>query len=256
MTVRLDTTRRRIVLDDAALAVACLLAVEPDHDALGRPGAGEPRAALEAAGALRDGRPLDWLAELLGVVARPDFRASVELHAEGQLVVTAAAWARGERCVLGLLVDGGTELSALEPLHLPWIVAREVALRPYPEPDLSEPLTLGVEEIESAQDALDADDEERAAAALGEPAAKTLPLLRDRNCSWRVTVTSTGQDGEATTRSLAAVDGGPHGLFLTEAVDLDDGSPGVRLQPANAEDGVDALLALFEPASPAPAATG
>lgn len=205
MTVRLDTIRRRAVLDDAALAVGCPLAVEPEHDALGRPGALKPRAALEAAGALLDGRPTDWLAALLEVVARPDFRASVEMHAEGQLVVTAAAWGRGERLVLGQVADGGTELSALEPVHLPWIVAREVALRPYPEPRCNEPITVGVKQIEAAQLALDA---------------------------------------------------GPHGLYLTEAVELQDASPAVRFEPANSEIAVEALLALFVPESPVAAATG
>jgi len=248
MTVRLDTARRRIVLDDAALAVACLLAVEPDHDALTRPGAREPHTALEAAGALREGRPLGWLAPLLEIVARPDSRARVELHADGQLVVTAAAWGRGERCVLGLLAEGGTELSALEPLHLPWVIAREVALRNYPQPVPGGPLALGVEQIALAQRALEAGDEEKAASALGEHAA-ALPLLRDRNSSWRVTVTSGSEEGETSTRSVAALDGGPHGLFLTEAVDLDDGSPGVRLHPSDTDSAVEALLALFEPES-------
>lgn len=256
MTVRLDTVRRRVVLDDAALAVACLLAVEPEHDALGRPGSREPRAALEAAGALLDGRPTDWLAALLEVVAKPNFRTSVELHAEGQLVVTAAAWGRGERLVLGQVADGGTELSALEPVHLPWIVAREVALRPYPEPRCNEPITVGVKQIEAAQLALDTGDAQRAAAALGDVAAEALPLLRDRNSSWRVTASFADDGGETVTRSLAALDAGPHGLYLTEAVELQDGSPAVRLEPANAEIVVEALLALFVPESPVAAATG
>ena len=253
MTVQLDNTRRRMVLDDAALAVGCLLAVEPDHDALSRPGAAEPRAALQAAGALQDGRPLDWITELLEVVARPDFRARVEVRTRGQLIVTTAAWGHGERFVLGLLADGGTELSALEPLHLPWIVTREVGLRDYPQPEPSDPLTVGVKEIERAERALHAGDEEEAASALGEH-ADALPLLRDRICSWRFSLTSNEAGHEANTRSLAALDAGPHGLFTTEAVALDDGSPGVRLQPTETDAAVDALVSLFDPQhAPTPA---
>jgi len=41
-----------------------------------------------------------------------------------------------------------------------------------------------VKEIERAERALDAGDEEEAASALGEH-ADALPLLRDRICSWR-----------------------------------------------------------------------
>ena len=257
MTVRIDRTLRRAVLGDEALAVGALLACEPGHEALGRPNAQAARAALQAAGALEDGRPIGWLQDLLEVVARPDSRARVEVRTAAELVVTAVAWGVGERGVLGLLADGGTELSALDPIHLPWVIAREVGLRPYPEPALTEAVTLTLEQIASIQRLLDQDDEEGACAVVdGAGGASAVALLRDRNFSWRVTVTTTGADGEATTRSVAALDGGPHGLFLTEAVAAGDGPPAVRLNPADAESGVAALLALFEVATAEPVAAG
>lgn len=246
MTVRVDSTLGRAVLGDAELAVGCLLAVEPDHESLAGPGAREARAALEAGGALSEGRPVAWLAGLLEVVARPALRATVEMHSDGQLAVTAAAWGAGERTVLGLLADGGTELSALEALHLPWVLAREVGLGPRPEPVLEEPLILTVAAIEAAERALGAGREDEALAALGGVgrAETVLALLRDRRSSWRVTVGFASEDGE-TTRSTAALDAGSHGLFLTEAIDL-DGAPAVGLHPAGSEDAVDALLGLFD----------
>ena len=69
-----------------------------------------------------------------------------------------------------------------------------------------------------------------------------------------VQLTSNEAGHEANTRSLAALDAGPHGLFTTEAVALDDGSPGVRLQPTETDAAVDALVSLFDPQhAPTPA---
>ncbi len=142
-------------------------------------------------------------------------------------------------------------LLACEPAHLPWIIAREVGLKPYPEPELREPVTLTLEQIASIQRVIDAGEQENVPSPLsGEHAAAVVALLRDRNAAWRITVTTTNEDGEAATRSVAALDGGPHGLYLTEAVDTSDGAQAVRLHPARAQAGVESLLALFDVAIP------
>lgn len=227
MTLELDRARDAVIIGGpelhAALAVAAGGA-EPDPAGL---------RALREAGALED----ELLRRLVAVVAAPKLRLVVERFLAEQ-PVTEEAWAVEALAVWGTPAGGdAVELSALEPALLAWEVARRVGLGARPAAAGGE-LRLPASVLDAAFAALAAGDPGGADAALGagtaldgDERARFLALLAARRSSWRASAVWTAEGGVPVEGSIAVVDGGDSGLWLSEHEPGPDGEPVVRLVP-------------------------
>jgi hypothetical protein len=214
----LDVSRSAVLLSDEELGAAVMLLAAPEHPALAEPASLAAVESLESAGIVRDGRVSGYPARLLAIVAAPKLRVTIEKFVAGAPVVEQA-WATEREGVLGEVTrDGRIELTPVEPSLLPWAIARSVGLGPRAMVH-SEPIVVGAEALGAAADAVASGDEAGARAALDgcEPhVVATLPkLLAERRLSWTATSTWTGSDGEQRLTSVAVVDGGVEGLWLS-----------------------------------------
>ena len=110
------------------------------------------------------------------------------------------------------------ELSPVEPSLLPWAIARSVGLGPR-EQTHEAPLAVPAEALGRRRRGGRRARPEAAAAALegcGPRVSETLSaVLRERRSSWTATSAWMGEDGEQRVSSVAVVDGGAEGLWLS-----------------------------------------
>lgn len=222
MVARLDIPRAALRISDAELGVAVMLLVAPEHPSLAEASSRTALASLEDAGIAQDGRIEGFPARLLGVVAAPKLRVTVESFV-GAAPVVEQGWATEREGVWGTVAsDGQIELAPIEPGVMPWAVARAVGLGPRDLP-AGGPLRLPAEALGRAANRLADRDEAGAGEALAElePAdrERLLALLRERRISWRASSAWTGQDGERRLASVAVLDAGVQGLWLTRHED-------------------------------------
>jgi hypothetical protein len=214
----LDVRRAALRVSDEELGVAVMLLAAPDHPSLADPGSQAAVAALERAGIVADGAVQGYPARLLAIVAAPKLRVTVETFVAGEPVIEQA-WATEREGVLGAVVgDGEIELAPVEPSLLPWAIARSVGLGPR-EQVHEAPIAVPAEVLGRAADAVAAGDADAAAAALEgcapEVAETLLAVLRERRSSWTATSAWMGEDGEQRVSSVAVLDGGAEGLWLS-----------------------------------------
>ena len=247
MVARLDIPRAALRLDDAELGAAVMLLAAPDHPSLADPATQASLAALENAGIVRDGRLEGFPARLLGVVAAPKLRMAVESFV-GAAPVLEQAWATEREGVWGAVAsDGDIELAPIEPGLIPWAVARAVGLGPRQTPE-GPALQAPAEALGAATLAIGEGDADGAREALTvlEPAAveRLLALLRERRVSWRATSTWKGHDGAPRLSSVAVLDAGSEGLWLSRH---EGESPDtiVHLEPAAPSAVWDRVVALM-----------
>ena len=255
---RLDTARRRVHLSNSELAIATLLAMNADHAELADPEAPSHVAALEEAGALIDGRLVNWVDELVTVVAAPQLRILIETFVADE-VVGHHAWATPSHGVLGTPeIEGGRWLSPIEPLLLPWAIARAVGLGRRPPSPVEGPLMLPASLLSNAHDWLASGNRERAEEVLRAVAGLTdtdrraiLDLCWWRRISWRATSLWASGEHEREVRTLTVVDGGDAGLWLSSLDDERASDPVVTLDPVRPSQVWQEILRLLPPAVPA-----
>jgi hypothetical protein len=214
----IDVSRAAVTLSDEELGVAVMLLAAPDHPSLAEPGSQAALAALERAGIVSEGRVQGYPARLLAIVAAPKLRVTIERFV-AEAPVVEQAWATEREGVLGAVVgDGQIELTPVEPSLLPWAISRSVGLGPRERPH-DTPLQVGAEALGRAAEAIAAGDRDAAAAALEgcEPRVREvlLAVLSERRVSWTASSAWTGTDGEQRVQSVAVLDGGAEGLWLT-----------------------------------------
>ena len=217
----LDVARTAVRLADDELGTAVMLVAAPDHDSLSDPGARAALDRLRAGGILTDGGLVGYVARLVAVVAAPKLRITVERFV-GRETIVEQAWATEREGVLGAVcADGQIELSAVEPSLLPWAIARAVGLGPRERAAVARSLTIeadafGGAAVRAATAPQDADallrDGTRLDAA---ERAAVLAALVGRRSSWRATSVWTDARGERRLSSVAVLDGGEGGLWLT-----------------------------------------
>lgn len=244
MTARLDIPRAALRLSDDELGAAIMLVVAPEHPSLAEPGSRASIESLESAGIVREGRIEGFPARLLAVVAGPKLRVSVESFV-GRATVLEQAWATEREGVWGVAAaDGTIELTPVEPGLIPWAVARAVGLGPRERPD-GPPLSVPAELLGAAAEQLAEGDVAAAAAELEpETRERLLALLRERRISWRATSVWSDLEGERHVSSVAVLDAGVEGLWLTRH----EGEPPdtiVHLEPAAPSTVWDRVLALM-----------
>ncbi len=218
MVASLDVRRAALRVSDEELGVAVMLLAAPEHPSLAEPGSQAAMAGLERAGIVADGGVRGYPARLLAIVAAPKLRVTVETFVAGEPVIEQA-WATEREGVLGAVVDGGEiELTPVEPSLLPWAIARSVGLGPR-EQRHEAPIAVPAAALGRAAEAVAAHDAGAAAAALegcGAGVSDTLlTVLRERRSSWTATSAWTGEDGEQHVSSVAVLDGGAEGLWLS-----------------------------------------
>ena len=210
MVAQLDIPRAALRLDDAELGAAVMLVAAPDHPSLADPATRAALDALTAAGIVQDGRITGFPARLLAV--------TVESFV-GLGTVVEQGWATEREGVWGAVAaDGQVELAPIEPSLIPWAISRAVGLGPREQPARG-PLAVAAEPLGTASERLAAGDREGAAAALEAFAAEDrdalLAVLRERRISSRASSVWTGADGEQRVGSVAVLDAGVEGLWLT-----------------------------------------
>jgi EspG family len=222
VVARLDIPRAALRISDDELGVAVMLLLAPEHPSLADAGSRAALASLEEAGIAQDGRIEGFPARLLGVVAAPKLRITVESFV-GVAPVVEQGWATEREGVWGTVAsDGQIELTPIEPGVMPWAVARAAGLGPRDLPAGS-PLRVPAEALGTAGNRLAERDQAGAEEALAEleptDRDRLLALLRERRISWRATSAWTGQDGEQRLTSVAVLDAGVEGLWLTRHED-------------------------------------
>ena len=202
-------------------------------------GSGKPSKAaveeLERAGVLVDGQLEGYAARMMAVIADPQLRVMIERFAAGAPQYGPFAAVRDEFGVWAEKTrEGTTEFTPVEPSLVPWAVATAVGLGPRPEPELGRTLELHASALQLALDRLAEQDvgsagrELELATDLDEVERSLLcAILLQRRLSWRAFSTS----GESLVASVAVIDGGEGGLWLSEHVDPESADPVVRLEP-------------------------
>jgi EspG family len=241
VVARLDIPRAALRLSDEELGVAVMLIAAPEHASLREPGSLAALTALEEAGVVSDGRIEGFPARLLAVVAAPKLRVTVESFF-GLETRVEQAWATEREGVLGTVAaDGQIELTPVEPALIPWAVARAVGLGPRELPG-GGPLSVPAETLGTAAELLAAGDREGAATALGDSSERVLELLTERRLSWRASSAWTGPDGERHLESVAVLDAGAAGLWLSRH----EGEPPiVHLEPVRPSAVWDRIVGLM-----------
>jgi hypothetical protein len=227
----IDPSRTSVQLSEDELRDAAALLADGEHDVASR-------AALEAAGILRNGAIVPYVATLLRVVAEPSLRIVVERYI-AERVVVENVWAVERLAVWGTEGrDGGVELRPLEPALLPWQIMSAVGLGPRARAAVDTTLRAPVATFEGVEKQLAADDREAAEALLGSTTQcdeaerrAFIELMIGRRSTWRASSVWTDASGPRT-QSVAVVDGGDGGLWLTTH-DAEAGrEPMISLQPA------------------------
>ena len=218
MVARLDIPRAALRLSDDELGAAVMLLAAPGHASLAEPATREAIDALTSAGIVRDGTIEGFPARMLAVVAAPKLRVTVESFV-GVETVVEQGWATEREGVWGTVAaDGQIELTPLEPSLIPWAVAHAVGLGPRDRPAGRE-IAVPAQALGSATELLATGDPDGAAGALAaldpDDRATLLALLRERRLSWRASSAWTEQDGTRQARSVAVLDAGIEGLWLT-----------------------------------------
>ncbi|GIH06065.1 hypothetical protein Rhe02_41320 [Rhizocola hellebori] len=135
--------------------------------------------------------------EMLQTIAAPSLRVLVQLYTSADPPVNHRIWATPRAAVLAVATgDGRAELSAAEPVLIPYLVAHLVGLRRNRPPQgrtlIQVPLAVY-----------------RAAEAGSAEVPQLAAVIRSRRSSWRVTAASP----DTTVKSLHVTDSGPAGLW-------------------------------------------
>lgn len=208
----LDPSRASVELSEDELSAAAALLADAPTDAV-------VLESLEAAGVVRNGAIMPYVASLLTVVAEPKLRIVVERYL-AERVVVENVWAIESLAVWGAEVRGGaTELRPVEPAVLPMEIMRAVGLGPRERPAIDTSLRARVATLERLEELLAADDREAADALLAEELDEAqrgvlTELMLDRRSSWRASSIWTDDSGQRM-ESVCVVDGGNSGLWLT-----------------------------------------
>lgn len=249
----LDPSRTALELSEDELSVGARLLAAPGHASLSQPSAVAAIRGLEQAGALENGQPSGYPADLLALVAAPKLRVIVEKFVVERTVIDYA-WATERQAVWGEgKGEDAVELTPVEPGLIPWAIARSVGLGPRPRPRLDRPLTLRASALDEAFNRLFAEGSDAAEEALARTQLTAderqafLELLLGRRLSWRAS-SCPAEPGslEEELAWVAVIDGGEGGLWLSEhggsehdpTVTLEPISPGaaweriVELMPA------------------------
>jgi hypothetical protein len=213
VVAQLDIPRAALRLDDAELGAAVMLLAAPDHPSLAEPAPRAALAALTAAGIVEDGRITGFPARLLAVVAAPKLRVTVESFV-GLETVVEQGWATEREGVWGTVAaNSQVELAPIEPTLIPWAISRAVGLGPREKPDHG-PYAVRAQALGEASERLALGDRDGALAAL-EGQAGLVDVLAERRISWRASSVWPGTDGEPRVGSVAVLDAGIEGLWLT-----------------------------------------
>lgn len=196
----------------------------------------------------------DVVARPLRIIAAPALQIAIETHqAEAALAALLVATTKDGALVERLEPDRWL-LRSVEPRLVPLRMADVVGIGARPTPPASRPLDIPGPALRAAWDAAGRGDQAATERAL-EPApgldaterTAVADLLAHRRLSWRVSVTYNTDDGSARRRGLAAVDGGPAGMWETAPLDPADPAAGVRLTPRGSSELWRRLLALVPP---------
>jgi hypothetical protein len=237
-----------------------LLLTSPDDRSLNSRRSKAVRSELEQAGIVLDGRLEGYVAQLMAVIGEPDLRLVIERFTTddprpGPFAAVrddAGVWAETTR-------DGTTEFTPIEPSLVPWAVARAVGLGPRQENEFDGRLELPAASLQLALDRLGKGDVERADGELMRTTSLDATerdvlckLLVDRRLSWRAFSVWHDAAGEPQVVSVAVLDGGDSGFWLSshEPPGADDAV--VVLEPTSAGEVWERIVALV----PLPVPTG
>ena len=248
----LDISRTAVALSESELGVIAGLLTRPDDPALDAPEAASTVADLRRAGLVDERRRVTGVvARLVEVMVAPKLHIVIERFVAERTVV-AHIWATETRATVAHEVGGGRlELTPVEPVLVAWEILRIVGLGARPQPSQREPLRVPAAALQAAIDRLMAGDDsgaEAALAAVGGDAARLLELLRARRSSWRATSTWVDPEAGEQIASVAVVDGGESGVWLSRH-EGDQAQPIVVLEPVPASVVWDAIVRLL-PAPP------
>lgn len=185
----------------------------------------DPAAALPV-----PGDAPGWAAELLALIARPSLRAVVDVVSTGvsatQVWATPAGAAVGEPA--GPASDGRLDVSFVEPILIPLVMARAIGLRRLPAPPGRVPLQIS-------------------AAALADPSTGDDGPLRHFRTSWRVSSVWAERSGRRIIGAVQGVDAGRAGHWLVHAERPESGAADATLvfEPVSAGDVWSRLLTLM-----------
>jgi hypothetical protein len=209
-----------VELSDEEMSAAAALLAGGDTDAVSF-------AALEAAGVVRNGAMVPYVARLLEVVAEPKLRIVVERYV-AERVIADNVWAIERLAVWGSDVRGATELRPVEVVLLPSEIMRAVGLGPRDSPFIDTSLCAPAATFARLEKLIAANDGTAAYAMLAvagfDEAQQTIliKLMLDRRSSWRASSIWTDDSGERI-ETVSVLDGGESGLWLTTH-ELDEGS--------------------------------
>jgi len=179
--------------------------------------------ALRPTGAMPDGRLAPWADQLLTVVARPAMRLVVELFAIER--TESSIWATPALAVLGEpRPEGIIELSGVEPIMLPHLVAWLVGLRNRPRPTEPAAITTSITELAKL---------EQAARSGAAPDTALARLIAVRRFSWRITSVWVSPSGPHR-GELHVVDGDTAGLWRIHVADRKAADPVLTFEPTSA----------------------
>lgn len=233
----LDAARRLVTLSHRELAAATVVAGNGGGDQL-RADLRPDMAALEEAGAVVDGSLVPAVAEIVGVVSRPQLRVTLETFVAAT-VVLHAAWATPDVAVVGRSVaDDSLEYSVTDPVSLPFALAALVGLGRRPTAG-GGTLTASVESLDAAaapaeNGELDEARDRLAHHGVPTPTAGVLAgVLSARRLTWRASGVWMDEAGAVHTASVTVVDAGEAGLWRCEVEGGGQDGPGaaVSLRP-------------------------
>jgi len=259
---RLDPSRTAVELDEDELAVVGLLLTEPGDRRLKKRKAQAIVSELERAGVVADGGiPEGYVARMMAVIDQPQLRVLVERFANEAPQVGPFAGVRDEFGVwCEKTRDGTTEFTPIEPMLIPWSVARAVGLGPRPDPAHDGELELRGAVIQllldrlAKQDTAGAERELERLTDLDETERRiVLKLFLERRLSWRA-FSVWEEDGEPQTIGVSVIDGGESGLWFS-SWDQHEPRPSdqtvVRLEPTSPSAVWDRVVGLVPLAAPA-----
>lgn len=200
--VTTDPARRRLRLAPFELDATRML-VHEDPESLFDGKRAFVRALAEA-GLMPNGRLVPWANELLSIIARPGLAMTVEIVTEP--VTVYHVWATPSTVVLGTPVDAAIELSATEPVALPYLLSHILGLRPHSKAR-APAVRIGLSEFAAMRKRLAAGD--LVSGELGE-------LLATQRVTWRVTAAWTDTDGPRPAQSVQVMDTDSRGLWTVD----------------------------------------
>ncbi|MBF9128970.1 hypothetical protein I0C86_08230 [Plantactinospora sp. S1510] len=213
-----DPVRRRLRLTDIEVAAVTTVGARDDD-----PAGGSRRLLAEAlttAGVLHGGVLAGWVDRLLTVVSRPSLRVAVEVVTSGRVVYPI--WATPRAAVVGEPAgDGAVDLSMVDPMMIPFVLAQTVDLRRGPPPPDRPPIRVGGDLLAIVERRLVSGEEpavlRRLLSADGlsdGDAAVMVDVVQRRRASWRASSVWADESGRHGTEGPHVLDAGDAGLWI------------------------------------------